>query len=214
MPEIAAQTMSWPYSSKSAWPQALTAARRFCASRKKRTSSTGPALPLRERDLGDLDFGERLAVAVGLANALFRLIAEDEDLLVFGLAQNGSGNGSSAQGGAADRDVVAVGGEDDLVEGNVGANLARDQIAADDVALGDSVLLAAGFDDRVHDFGTIAGSAAAVNGAWRAMTRMLRRRTRPPSRLGSYRGGCRQDRRTLRSRCARSRRRKGEFPGG
>src|ERR1700742_3541395 len=101
--------MSAPYSSNPAWPDASNPAARSCSSRKKVTESTVGA-PLGERDLGDFYFGERLAVAVELADALLRLIAEDENFLVFRLAQNRPGDRSSAQGRGADRYVVAAGG--------------------------------------------------------------------------------------------------------
>jgi len=45
--------------------------------------------PLRQRDLGDLDFGVGLAVAVELADALLGLVAENQDFLVLGLPKDG-----------------------------------------------------------------------------------------------------------------------------
>jgi len=51
------------------------------------SSSEADANPLGELDLLDADLGEVLTMAHELADALFRLVLENEDLLVFGLAQ-------------------------------------------------------------------------------------------------------------------------------
>ena len=106
-------------------------------------------------------------MAVELTDALLRLVAENQDLLVLGLAQNGSGNRGAAHRRVADGDVVVAGREHHTIEGNVGADLAGDQIAADNVAFGDSVLLAVGLNDRVHNLGTIPAASPAVNEAAR-----------------------------------------------
>src|SRR5580698_7278079 len=81
MAETAAQTISSPAWSYSACPEARTAAKRPRSSRTKETSS----MPLGQRDFVDPDLRKRLAMSVEFADALFRLIAEDEDLFVFGL---------------------------------------------------------------------------------------------------------------------------------
>src|ERR1700736_534359 len=99
---------------------------------------------LRERDLVDPDFREPLAVAVQLAHALLRLVPEDEDLLVLGLAQHRAGDRGAAHDGGPDRDVVAVGGQDDAIEGHRGADFGFDEIGADDIAFRHTELLAAG----------------------------------------------------------------------
>ena len=54
--------------------------------------------------------------------------------------------------------------QDDSVERDVRPDLAGYQVATDDVALGDFILLAAGFDDRVHDLGTIPKLDGACRG--------------------------------------------------
>jgi hypothetical protein len=90
-------------------------------------------------------------VAVELADALLRFIAEDQDLFILRLPQNRSRNAGAVERRSADLYGVAASGQNDPIEGNVGTDLARDQIAADNVAFGNLVLLAAGFNDRVHN---------------------------------------------------------------
>ena len=67
----------------------------------------------------------------------------------------------------ADGDVIVACREHDTIESNVGTDLGGDQIATDDVAFGDSVLLAVGLNDRVHNLGTIPAASLAVNEAAR-----------------------------------------------
>jgi len=102
-------------------------------------------------------------VAVEFSDALLRLVAENQDLLVLGLAQNGSGNRGAAHRGVAHGDIIVTRRKHDAIEGNVGTDLAGDQVAADNVAFGDPVLLAVGLDDRVHNLGTIPAASPAVN---------------------------------------------------
>src|ERR1700722_17248609 len=115
------------------------------------TSTTRSASALRKRDFRDLDLGERLAMTVEFADALFRLIAEDENLLVLGLAQHRSGDAGAAHGRRSDAHALAAARQHDSVEGDVRSGLAGQQVATNDVAFGDLILLAAGLDDRVHD---------------------------------------------------------------
>jgi len=112
--------------------------------------------PLRQADLRDLDFRETLAVSGQFADALLGLVLEDENLLVFALAQDRAGHAGVGNRRGAERDgVAALAAQDDLVEGDLLSDFALEEIARNNVALGDLILLTASLDDRVHNFGRL-----------------------------------------------------------
>jgi hypothetical protein len=120
---------------------------------------------LRKPDFRDLYFGVGLAMAAQFSHALLRLIAKDQDFLVLSLPQHGPGNRSPLQGRCPDAYGVARPSEYYPVKGHLSAGLRRNQIAADGIAFGDSILLAARLNDRVHNPGTIANLDAGLK-AW------------------------------------------------
>ncbi len=136
----------------------LTNAYFYHAAELARNLAVPGALALlgRKLDFGDLDFSEALAVSDELADALLGLVLEDENLLVFRLANDFAENAGAFDQGASDRDVgSALAGQHDLVEGDGGAGLTIDGIAADRVSLAHAKLFSIGFDDRVHNLGRV-----------------------------------------------------------
>jgi hypothetical protein len=117
----------------------------------------------RQRDFFDPDFRETLAVADELADALLGLVLEDEDLLVFGLAQDGPRDDGAADDRCADAYRAPIRAQDHAIEGNRGADFLVDEVGADDVAFGNAQLLAAGLNDRVHNRGILSEPGLPVN---------------------------------------------------
>ena len=95
--------------------------------------------------------GVRLAVADGLALIGLGFVLVDADLLPEPLLLD-----LALDRGALDVGIADLGGfpteEEDLVEGDVLADLGVELLDVDVVADGDGDLLAAGFDDSVHWF--------------------------------------------------------------
>ncbi len=94
-------------------------------------------------------------MAVELANALLRFVAEDENLLVFLLRQDGAAHGGAGNGRRTDLHALAFAGEDHMIKSHFRANFALNEIASENIAFGDAVLLAARLDNRVHNLGTL-----------------------------------------------------------
>jgi hypothetical protein len=103
-------------------------------------------------------------VARKLADAFLRLVVEDEYLLVASSPQNGPGDRRVAEEWRADLWLTLSlrAREDHAIEGNLGTGLAG-YIAADNVTLGDTILFAAGLNDRVHGLGYDTNPAGALS---------------------------------------------------
>src|SRR6266511_1933067 len=114
---------------------------------RSRGIGRGAAAVLRA-DLGDQDLGERLPVAALLRPA-FLLLAEVDDLLVLGLADDLALDCGAADGRAADLGL-ALAADEEHVELELAADVADDLLDLEPVALRDAVLLAAGPNHRVH----------------------------------------------------------------
>src|SRR5690349_18409198 len=71
---------------------------------------------LREGDLVNPEFGDRLTVAVATAHALLRLVAEGDDLRTARLTDDRRAHGRVADGRAADDELVAIVREQDAIE--------------------------------------------------------------------------------------------------
>lgn len=101
-------------------------------------------------DRVDLDLEERLAVAVALvAGAVLLAIFDDEDRRSAADLGDRAGDLSLGDIGGADRGILAVIHEQDLVEDDLVALfvLARELLDGDDVPFRDRILLAACGDD-------------------------------------------------------------------
>ena len=70
---------------------------------------------LGERDFGNLDFRVRLAMAVELADALLRLVVEDENFLGLGLAKDRSRNGGAVERRGPNLQRVIAAGENAML---------------------------------------------------------------------------------------------------
>ncbi len=102
-------------------------------------------------------------MAVEFTDALLRLVAEHEDLLVLGLPEDRTRDARARDERGADLDLATGAREHDPVERNVTAGVCVNEIGSYDIALGDAQLLAAGLNDRVHNRDTIPGHPRTVN---------------------------------------------------
>jgi hypothetical protein len=100
------------------------------------------------RDAGDLDRGERLAVAVLASVVLSATELEDDDLLRAILRGDTRLDLGAADERRADRDCVTT-EEKNFSKGDGVADRARELFDPDLVALRDAILFSACFDDRV-----------------------------------------------------------------
>src|SRR5882672_11581046 len=107
-----------------------------------------PAL-LAEGDILDADLGERLPMALLFGVVLTALLLEHHDLLALTVLDDLRRDVRSFDGGSADVGLVAVGAEDDVVEGNLRAGIADQSRNSDCLSRFGAELLAAGTDDRV-----------------------------------------------------------------
>jgi hypothetical protein len=105
-------------------------------------------------DFGNANVGVRLAMARELADALLWLVVKDEYLLIAPTPQDRPSDGCIGNDGRADLwlPFPVSAREDDAIEGNLRSGLAG-YVAVDNVALGDTILFAAGFNYRVHGLG-------------------------------------------------------------
>lgn len=145
---VAAQTMSLPLGANPEWPDTAKATMR---PEDRRQTTVRP--DLREGDLLNPKFGERLAVAVTSTNALLRLIAEGDDFRSEPLPHDLGAHLCLAHGGAADDEVRAVVGQEDAIEDDRRIDVAFHPVEADDFAFPHFQLSAIGFDDGVHRVG-------------------------------------------------------------
>ena len=97
----------------------------------------------------DEDFGKALAVAKKFANALLRLIFENQNLGVAILAQDRAGDFGTCDSGCTYDDSAVVTQQHNVVERNRALDLGIDGIATDDVTCGNAVLLAVGLNDGI-----------------------------------------------------------------
>ena len=104
--------------------------------------------PGRPLDGGDLDGRQLSAVALALAEAGLVLELEDVDLGALLVADDLSGDGGLGQVGGRGGHLVAI-HQHDGSEGDLVADLTSKLVDNHDVADGDLLLTAAGFDDRV-----------------------------------------------------------------
>src|SRR5664279_3795254 len=102
-----------------------------------------------DRDPGDLDLRERLAMALPLVVAGLVLELVDDDLRALGVGHDLSRHRHLLQGFQRCGDRRAI-DEQDSGKRDGSAGFALELLDLDDVTLGDLVLLAAGLDDRVH----------------------------------------------------------------
>src|SRR5579863_5398694 len=116
------------------------------AARRATTEMPG----LGKGDLLNPQFGDRLAMTVTPPDALFRLVAERDDLRSFALAHDGRADARLADGRPTDDQFLAVVREQHAVEDDGRVDVAVDVIEAQDVAFADFELAAMSFDDGVH----------------------------------------------------------------
>jgi hypothetical protein len=89
-------------------------------------------------------------MALGLLVVLAAAHLEDLHLLAAPVGDDGSGDRRSGHQGITDLQGVAIRDHQDLIEDNLSANVCRYLFYFDFLAGGNSILLAAGFYDRVH----------------------------------------------------------------
>src|SRR6266566_5018577 len=106
-----------------------------------------PAL-LAEGDILDADLGERLPMALLFRVVLTALLLEDDDLLAASLLDDLAGHASAFHNRSADMRLVAVGAEDDVVEGDLRPGVAGQTGNSDSFSGLGAELFAAGSDDR------------------------------------------------------------------
>src|SRR5690606_2152885 len=104
----------------------------------------------RRGDLRDEDLGVRLAMPLGLAIVLAPAHLEDADLVVTTLRNHRCRNRRPVHERRADRELVAVADREDLVDRDFRPDVRRYLFYFQFLAGGDTILLAAGFYDRVH----------------------------------------------------------------
>src|SRR5258707_5345123 len=117
-------------------------------------------------DAGDLQHGERLAMAVLAAVVVPAALLEDQNLVAeLVLDHLGGDRRARNHGGADGRGGAFATHQQHLVEGDGGAGFRGHGLDDDDVVLGNSVLFAAGADHCVHGRKRLAGSVVSV--AWK-----------------------------------------------
>ena len=102
-------------------------------------------------DVGDADLGELLPMARLAAIVLPALELEDVDLLFLAVPTTSAVTLAPLTSGVPALIVVAVGGEQHLVERDLGAGLGVHEGKADGLALLRAELLAQRLENRVHD---------------------------------------------------------------
>src|SRR6476661_6655767 len=105
---------------------------------------------LTELDVVDADFSEALTMTALARVVLAALHLEHDDLLAAAVADDLAGDHGAGQHGNAGLDVLAVVAEEDLVEFNLAARFANERGELVGAAGFDTILLAAGLDDRVR----------------------------------------------------------------
>src|SRR5262245_54354155 len=115
-------------------------------------------------DLGDLEGREGLAVSRLAAVALAALVLEDGDLLAQALLDDLGLDLDAGHLGLADRDAARVVGEEQGVEGELAASRARELLDAQELALGDAVLLSTSLNHGVHRTGPPLGTGDFIRG--------------------------------------------------
>src|SRR5215472_14025185 len=144
----AAQTTSRPCGAKPACPDTSIETTRPA---ERRAVTVSPSENrLREGDLVDPEFGDRLPVAMAAADSLLRLVAEGDDLRALGLTDDRRTHRCLVDGRAADDEILAIVREQDAVEDDFRIDVAGDAVEPDDLAFSHLELAAVEFDDGVH----------------------------------------------------------------
>src|SRR5437868_5194543 len=104
-------------------------------------------------DPGDLHAGVRLPMTLRLRRVLPATEGDVDDLLVLALSDDLARDGGAIDRGLAHGHLVAVRGEENVLELHGIADGAVELLDADGVALGDLVLLSTRLDDGVHELG-------------------------------------------------------------
>src|SRR6056297_2305439 len=102
-------------------------------------------------DSGDLDFGVVLAMTHALHVVLAAPELDDPHLVAAAVAHDFRGDLAAVDGRRADADIVAVGDHQYLIELHRSTVFGVELFDLDDVAGRGLVLLAAGFEYRVHE---------------------------------------------------------------
>src|SRR5207237_5968959 len=110
-------------------------------------------------DLGDLQHGLVLAMAVLAPVILPPLFLENDDLVGAALLDQGGADRSAIKQRRAGRDLSAVADHQHLAELNRSAGFAVELLDGDHIVLGDRVLLAAGADHCKHNWTDIGWHA-------------------------------------------------------
>lgn len=108
-----------------------------------------PDLPESGRDGLDFEAGELAAVAFGFVEAFAALVFEGDDLLGADLADHLGGHAGSGHRRGSDAQAAAGLHAEDLVEGGGFAGFDGEEFDVHLVAFADTVLFAAGFENRV-----------------------------------------------------------------
>src|SRR5690606_32207001 len=124
--------------------------RQVVAGRAHRGRGIGLDRAERRGDLRDEDLGIGLAMALGLAIVLAPAHLEDADLVVTTLRNHRCRNRRPVDEGRADRKLVAAADRQHLVDRDFRSDVRRYLFYFQFLAGSDTILLAAGFYDRVH----------------------------------------------------------------
>ncbi len=98
----------------------------------------------------DLYRGERLTVPLFAPVAFAAFVFEYDDFGRFALLDDMTGDGNVVEMGGADLEIFAIGKQQDIIEGNLGPDVAGKLFDPQDVPLLNPVLFSACFDHSVH----------------------------------------------------------------